>query len=252
MSTSPTTIKPVFSTAEEEPLLSKPVSKLAILSLVLGVVGLLTPITGALTPIAIAATLLGLVSSFQLSRPNSISSGGWIANSGLFLGLLSLSWFGIANKTSRDQMAEHGSKFAIHFLENLAAGNIYVAAELQQPLQSRQLAGLDLAAYYESLPEIVEQSENSSPDPKMLAKMRITDLRKHQVTKYAQQFPKAKWIYTKLDRVSYNAYNMQTIVVVLSNSEDQQRQIAVTLERQFFEEEGKAKANWYVKQMKLL
>jgi hypothetical protein len=248
------TIKPAFSSVEEEPVLSKPVSKLAIASVILGLFGMLTPFTGALVAIPMVAAVLGLVGSVLLSLKNSTHSGLAMANAGLFLGLLSYSWTYISTATEHKQLEQSGGEFAGHFLETLADGDVYSAAELQQPFPSRQLAGIDLKAYYESFkgsPESV-MAEGAAPDPKMLAKSRLDQLRNHPVTKYVSRFPNAKWPLSHLQDVDHNPGNTQFVKVVVLNSEDQSNGVLITLQRMVTEFEGDQRATWCVRDMKLL
>jgi hypothetical protein len=255
MSTSSASIKPVFSTAEEEPLLNKPVSKLAILSMILGMVGVLSPITGALLPVPLAAAVLGLVGSYQLSRQSCTQSGAWMANVGLFMGLLCFSWSGISTKADRDNLAKNGAEFASYFLKTLAEGKIYVAAELQQPFAGRQVAGLDLKSYYEAYDDSKDpqlEGDGGEPNDKLLAKKKVVDLRKHPVSTYVRGYPNANWVLYRIEEIAYKQQNTQSVVVILVNSEDSSGRIAVSLERQKLEESGRTVADWHVKDMRLL
>jgi hypothetical protein len=177
-----------------------------------------------------------------------------MANVGLFLGLLSVSWTYISTKEELKQFGQSGGEFAEHFLETLADGDVYSAAELQQPLNGRQLAGIDLKAYYESYKgkSDVPLTEAGAPDPKMLAKSVASDLKKHAVTKYVAQYPNAKWPFSHLHHVAYNPGNTQMVQVVVFNSEDRSQRLLVALQRIVSDEAGAKKAGWCVRDMKLL
>lgn len=257
MSTAQTTIRPAFSSeVEDEALLSKPISKIAIASFVLGLSGLLAPLSPVFLPVALVATLLGLGSSVMLARKSSNQSGGWLANAGLVLGLTCSVWSGLSSKLTRERTAEQAGQYAAHFVETLAKGEFYKAAELQIPPGARQLPGLDLKEYYESYQgstsDDVLKGANGSPDPRAIAKRRYVDLKEHLVTRYAAKYPQASWKLVQLVDDIYFRNNLRRINVILCNSEKPADKVEVVLERQEFQEKGKALADWYVKDLRMI
>lgn len=258
MSTAQPTIRPAFtSEVEDEELLSKPISKIAIASFVLGLVGLIAPLTPMFLPVAVVAALLGLGSSIMLASRNSTQSGSWLANAGLVLGLTCSIWSGLSSKLARENIAKQAGDYASHFVGLLVKGEFYKAAELQIAAGARQLPGLDLKEYYEAYQgsisdEVLKGGGGGPPDPRGIAKRRMVDLREHSVTQYVKRYPKASWDYVALVNDLYFRNNLRRINVILCNSEQPEDKIEVVLERQEFSEEGKVKADWYVKDLRMV
>ncbi len=258
MSTAQQSFTPVFSSEVDESQLSKPISKLAILAFVLGLLGLLAPLTNFFFPLAVGAAILGIAGSIILGSKSASQGGSFLANAGMFLGLASAIWSGLAAKNARDYTASHASDFAAYFLETLADGEFYKATELQLPAGGRQLPGLSLKDYYESYTgsisdDALKGASGGSPDPRAVAKRRMVDLRESEIAKYAAKYPNAKWNYEALmDEIHIRA-NLKRINVLMSNSEVPADKIEVVLERQEYQDDqGKLIAEWYVKDSKLV
>lgn len=254
MSTVTSSPRPVFSSEIEEPLLVKPVSKLAVLAFVMGLVSLFTPLTVALLPISIIAAVVGLAASIITS--SGAASGAWLANVGMFVGIVTSLWTGVSSRNQRLATEENAGNYANYFLELLADGEIYKATELQLPSGGRQLPGLDLKDYYESytgsVSDEVLQSRKGTPDPRAVAKRRMIDLREGELAKYVRKYPNAKWNFVKLQKDNYLRGNLRRMEVWVSNSEKPADKIAVVLERQEYSDEDKRIADWYVKEAKLV
>ena len=249
-------MRPVFSEQYQEETLSRPISKLAIVSLILGLLGLLSLLTGWFLPASLAAICFGVVASLLIARNQNELSGKWPAQLGIFLGTTAAIWSTMVSKQSHDRMAELSGQYASYYLELLAKGEIYKAAELELPVGARLLPGMDLKQYYHAYTGAVTndalQANESGPDPKAIAKRRLQDLIKNPVTKYVQQKPNATW---KLMGIANNRYleaNIRRISVLMADSQAPEEKIEVVLERQEFDDKGQWTADWTVKATRLL
>lgn len=256
MSTAQRSFTPVFSSEVDESQLSKPISKLAVAAFVLGLLGLLAPLTNFFFPVALGAAMLGIVGSIILASKSATQGGMLLANIGMFLGIASAIWSGLAAKHARDNTAAYASDFAAYYLETLADGEVYKATELHLPAGGRQLPGLSLKDYYEaysgSISDEVLKGATGSPDPRAVAKRRMVDLRESEVAKYLAKYPNATWKFVALKDEIYLRGNLKRITVHMSNSEVPTDLMEVVLERQEFEDDqGKSVAEWYVKDTKL-
>lgn len=244
-------IRPVFTSEVEEEVLSKPLSKIAMASLGLGIVSLVAPLASLFLPVAIVAALLGLIASISLASRNSTQTGAWMANVGLLLGLTCAIWSGISSKILRDRVAQQAADYSRNYLQLIANNELYKACELQLSVPNRQLPGLDLKEYYESYEGSISDETMhggvGSPPPQAIAKRRVVDLRANSLVRYLQSNSSAKWNLDALLRDFYIRSNFRTITVLLSNSEKPSDRIQVTLERQEYEDEGKLVADWNIK-----
>lgn len=258
MSTAQRSFTPVFSSEVDESQLNKPVSKLALAAFVLGLLGLLAPLTNLFFPFALGAAILGIAGSITLGSKSSSQGGTLLANVGMFLGIASAIWSGLAAKNARDNTAAHASDFAAYYLEILADGEVYKATELHLPAGGRQLPGLSLNDYYESYSgsisdDALKGATGGSPDPRAVAKRRMVDLRESEPAKYAAKYPNATWKFVALKDEIYLRGNLKRINVLMSNSEVPTDKIEVVLERQEYQDDkGKLIAEWYVKDTKLV
>lgn len=258
MSTASSANRPALSSEIEEPLLAKPISKLALLTLVLGIFCLLIPIAPGLLAVGIVTTVIGLVTSFLLARNGSQHTGGWAANLGLFLAISTATWGFFSSKQHRESTGELAGKFAANFLETLAKGHVYQAAELQLPTGNRLLPGLDAQQYYESYQgsvsdDMMNGRAGGSPDPRALAKRRLIDLRESTAAKYLQKYPNATWVYESILQEVFLRNNIKRVKVLMSNSESPNQKLTVLLERQeYVNNDGQAIADWFVKETNLI
>ena len=258
MSTAQRSFTPVFSSEVDDSQLSKPVSKLAVAAFVFGLLGLLAPLTNLFFPFALGAAMLGIAGSIILASKSASQGGMLLANVGMFLGIASAIWSGLAAKNARDNTAAYASDFAAYYLETLADGEAYKATELHLPAGARQLPGLSLKDYYEAYSgsisdEVLKGAAGAAPDPRAVAKRRMVDLRESEVAKYLAKYPNATWKFVALKDEIYLRGNLKRINVHTSNSEVPTDKIEVVLERQEFQDDqGKSIAEWYVKDTKLV
>jgi len=126
-----------------------PISRMAVASLVLGVLSLLSPLTIALVPICFVAAVLGAIAVFRIAR-DPVMAGALPAQIGLGLGVLSAMWAITATSREKEFLDTSAGQHAETFLDILAAGKKYEALELMRIEPQRQTTGTDLEEYYEN------------------------------------------------------------------------------------------------------
>jgi hypothetical protein len=255
MSTSSSNIKPIFSNESEEPLLAKPVSKLAMLALLLGIASLISLISPPLLPLAILACFIGLFVSVRAVLSKQEFSGAWMANVGLLLAVVSASWTYLANSSRNEFIGKHAAEYAKHYLETVSRGEIYKAAELQLPFTQRQLPGLDLADYYEAYKgpisdEVLfgDKTYNASAH----VKKRLNELRANPAHVHLLAQPGSKWDFVELRSIATTSNSQLLATVVMANSLQPDDRIAVTLSRQTTLEKGTQVNDWSIKELAVL
>jgi cytochrome c biogenesis protein CcdA len=145
-----TTDRPAFRNLDVENEFDRPpFSKLAIVSLMIGLVSLVSPISFYLLPISLIAIGLGALVLWQLSRDKGLG-GSYLAQAGLGLGIISTVWCLTASIGTAAYLHKEAARNAKLYLELLSQGEVYQALELHVPKQNRQIAGTDLASHYRS------------------------------------------------------------------------------------------------------
>ena len=124
-----------------------PLSTLAIIALVSGLVSLCVPFSFVLLPLSIVAIAISAAACWRLAGDSS-TRGMWMAQAGLGLGVLTSVWCLTATTGKALYLQREAVKNAKIYLDTLARGDIYQALELHQPKPSRQIAGTDLEAHY--------------------------------------------------------------------------------------------------------
>lgn len=143
-----TTDRPAFRNLDSENEFDRPpISKLAIASLMVGVVSLVSPIHFYLLPISLLAIGLAALVLWKLSRDKALG-GIYLAQAGLGLGFISSAWCLTASLGTAAYLHHEAARNAKIYLELLSKGDVYQALELHVPQQNRQIAGTDLASYY--------------------------------------------------------------------------------------------------------
>ncbi len=135
---------------------SAPVSRLAILALMLGIVSLSAVFSTSLLPLAMIAAAFSGVVVWRLSTDRS-ASGMWMAQLGLTLAILGAAWVITSTRTRNDYLYRAAAPHAQTFLNLLSAGNVYQAYELTKSEGTRQITGTDLQAYYENLTDYMAE-----------------------------------------------------------------------------------------------
>lgn len=124
-----------------------PISRLAVLALVIGIVSLLASLSVTLLPISLVAIALGCVAAIQVWRSEYLG-GLTLAQLAIGLGLLSTVWSVSAANGVNEYLYSNAADNAKIFLETLSAGKPYEAQELRRTEVDRQITGTDLEAFY--------------------------------------------------------------------------------------------------------
>ena len=136
-----------------------PVSTMAILSFVLGIISLLVLLSILFIPLCILAVILGTISIVRIAYDSEIG-GKRLAQIGLGLGIMSATWSITAQYGQSKYLVDHAGNYAAEFLYLLSAGKKYEALELKRMEPERQITGTNLEAYYQN----VQEEEKSKVD----------------------------------------------------------------------------------------
>lgn len=144
--------RPIFASEETEYLESTtgPLSKVAVISFVLGLLSCLTTLSINLVVIAILAVAMGIGAYWQVSRQPG-SRGQTLALLGISLGLGFAIW-SVANLYFRNShLYQISGQFSQHFLQLISKNELLPAYELMQPEPTRQVAGTSLEEHYKRI-----------------------------------------------------------------------------------------------------
>lgn len=248
---------PSLLSSDEEVTLARPISGLAVLTLIAGAVSLvLVPISVKLIPLSILAIVSGVVVSIRLSKPDA-PLGLWMANLGLGLGLVSGFWSAIAHKSKNDYYAAVASPFAVEYLDLISSGHLHHAMELRLPLSHRQLAGTDLKAYYgayEGELEVDARAVAMVGDPESLApanpirerKATFERFQSDPATAFAMRHSHGKWQSAGIESITTHG-PFATVKVIVQNSEEPNTKIVIEMMRgQDDSGDAKTTAEWRV------
>ncbi|RMF44717.1 MAG: hypothetical protein D6753_01895 [Planctomycetota bacterium] len=126
-----------------------PLSRMAVLTLVLGVISLVAILTSVMLPICVITIGLGAATLWHTMRDPAVRGTG-LAQAGLGLGVLSAAWSLSALHGEQKHLYEVAGQHAAEFLDVLASGQKYQALELMRKEPDRQITGTDLQQYYEN------------------------------------------------------------------------------------------------------
>ncbi|MBX3422519.1 MAG: hypothetical protein KF752_13275 [Pirellulaceae bacterium] len=251
--TNPTpTIQFSLGAFEEESLNTRPVSNVAVLSLMVGLCSLLVPLSGYLLPLSLLAIVLGGVLSYRLSRPDA-DAGVWMANVCLGLGLMSAVWVIVANRMHSDYLSATASRHAAEFLSLVAQGKNYEAMELRLPNAQRQPADMNLQDYYEAYEGVVVPEMamlglfgggEETRDPLRERKLSSLMFRQDPVITHIQHNPTANWRYQATKEIQYNK-EVTRIQVVMRSDQDASKPVVIELMRNLTQEHADI-AEWRV------
>lgn len=144
--------RPIFASEENQNLLParSPVSRMAIVSLILGLISTVVLLNSDLMVLPVLAVSIGLAAYWLTSRDDALS-GRTLALIGIAVAMASGVW-SVTNTRLRNVHFFHaGGQFAEHYLDTLARGKVLEAFELMEEETSRQVAGASLEDYYDSL-----------------------------------------------------------------------------------------------------
>ncbi len=139
--------RPAFQHVEHAPLDLPPVSRLAVVALVGGILSLLASLSTLWLPLAILACGLSAVVVWKLTRHDELG-GMWMAQLGLVLSTAAIAWSLTATSGRENYLYGEAANHAKVFLDVLSSGAKYEALELRRFENERQLTGTNLAAFY--------------------------------------------------------------------------------------------------------
>lgn len=176
-------LEPAFQTPDGENIVEQPpISKLAILSCLLGIVSLVALLAPPAAVVSVLAIVIGLLAAFLGSASSRMT------HIGIGLGALTAVWPTVSMNQKNQYVYQEAGKAAEHFLELLASGKKYEAIELSEMEMDRQITGTDLSKYYGSKEgEDRDRLEEFLHDPLNIAVM--------------ESGPDSEWKYTKGIRV---------------------------------------------------
>ncbi len=134
-----------------------PISRLALVGMILGILSLIAVLSPPLLPLAVLAVCANAIAVVRLIIDKS-KGGIRLGQIGLGLSVLATSIVVTALISRDSYLYSHAETHAKTFLNLLSSGKMYEAFELTRPEYDRQIAGTDLAQYY-------QQVENMTPPP---------------------------------------------------------------------------------------
>lgn len=214
-----------------------PLSILAVIAFVAGVLSLIAPFSFVLLPVSFVAIGLGALVSWQLTGNRHVAGIRW-ALSGLIFGVCTAVWCLTASLSTNNYLYQLAGSNAKVYLDLIGNGKIYEALELHVTKGQRQIAGTDLKAFYNSKDE--ESGEM------------IQDIINAPGTKEVERIgPKANWSLLRgVDVKTVNMESTQYIRVEMVNDLEPAVSARVTLSRRFFvTPDGQRTAWWSVEAM---
>ncbi len=212
--------RPAFHSLEPgfDDMRSAPVSRLAIIACVLGVVSLATAFSTSLLPLSMITAAFSAVVIWRLSTDQS-ASGMWLAQVGLTFAVLGAAWVIAATWTRNDYLYRAATPHAQTFLNLLSAGNSYQAYELTKSEGSRQISGTDLQAYYENLADYIAKDQ---------VKTFLEAASTREIMSHGEN---AKWEFVRGESVNGNV-QFRIKLVMANTAQPAKKKIAISLSRE--------------------
>ncbi len=212
-------------------------SKLAVISLLLGLLGLVALLAPSMMVVSGLALVLGVLAFvLQMLGPGSDQLGKNFAILGAGLGALATIWSYTALSKKNEYLFNQGAVHAERFMQVLAEGRVYEAMELTQMEPDRQITGTNLEKYYTSLEEEAgEPFREFSTGP--------------LATRILQSGPNAKWRCEAGTRVTRSGNATEVVLEMKNEADPDGEPIYVRLQRSLgvvLGEEGKNTALWHV------
>ncbi|GIW98286.1 MAG: hypothetical protein KatS3mg111_1619 [Pirellulaceae bacterium] len=175
-----------------------PLSRMAVFSLLVGVLASFSIFSSLLVPLCVIAAVFSAVTLWYIDR-NQAVRGRALAQTGLALSVLSATWSLTSLNGHHRYLYQVAAQHAEDFLTTLASGQKYVALELMRPEHDRKVTGTDLARYY----------QEAEPETREVAESFLRD----EVTKFVMaQGPDAQWKFVR--GISVREYGSRATVTV--------------------------------------
>lgn len=220
-----------------------PVSRLAIVTLLLGTFSLLSIISAQLVPVSVFAAILGVISVVMLLFNKSVCGIG-MAQIGLGLSVFSASWALSSTGTRDAHLYSEASKHAKTFLQLLSEGDTYRAFELKLAESERQIAGTNLDLYYKQLlsaPPVETNPPQGENPEKMPSAQSMKDgqtasafkefIGEASTAEVLSHGKLAQWSVDRPGGVTSNASNIHHVTVLMVDSVKPERKISIQLSR---------------------
>lgn len=232
--------RPIFASEENEYIVPvrPPISRLAILALVLGLISVLVVINIEMITLPVLAITFGLIAYWQVSRDESIR-GSSLALVGLGLGLAFATCAVTAQKLRDRYLFQAASQCAKHYLETLSGGKVLEAFELTHPEMERQVAGSSLEEHYKNVDGDTKAAlESYRQSPK------IVEINKRG--------PGGDWRLLRGESVVKTRNRDMTIVIrMIDATQSPVKEYSVSLERSLIQKSSAASsASWHVSLIK--
>lgn len=232
--------RPIFASEENEYIvpIRPPVSRLAILSLVLGLLSSMVLINIQMITIPVLAITFGLVAYWLICRDDSIS-GSTLALVGLGLGLAFATTAITAQKLRDRYLYQAAGQCAKYYLQTLGEGKVLEAFELTRPEGERQVAGVSLEDHYKNAEEQTRAAwEGYRTNTNVL--------------EVCKRGPKCDWKLLRGEVALPTRNRDMTIVVrMVDASQPKVKEYTVSLERTFIPQSNvPSSASWHVNSIK--
>ncbi len=141
--------------AEEMDLVRyRSVSRLALLSLLLGLLSIVTLLHPLLLIVPVATVIIAVLALRNIAASQDELMGRKLAIVGLMFGLFFAGFAPSRRIIDRQLAYADAQQFGEHWLQMIGEGRLYEAFELHLPPQERQPPGSDLQRYYGELPSV--------------------------------------------------------------------------------------------------
>lgn len=214
-----------------------PVSRLAIIALILGCFSVLTPLTNVFMLACALAISLGTIAWIKIAN-NPALSGILPAQIAVALGFGAALWAVTATSGRNHYMYVHAAEHAAVFLEHLSAEKRYEALELLVTEADRQITGTDLEAYYNGEEERKQNADGFLNDEPTLLVF--------------QEGKVAKWEFVRGIGVENTGPNDLVKIEMANTSRKDGLHVVITMQRRtgiLIVDEGEPTAHWNVFEM---
>ena len=221
--------------------LAPPISTLAIVAILLGIVSLSAALSVSAVPFAIVVAVLCAVLTWRLSWDSTVS-GLRLAQAGLCCAVLGATWGLTSTRVTEAYYYTQAAEHARVFLQTLSIGKKFVAFELMQPEPNRQVTGTDIEAHYNSLLSASLPTQMATPSPEDMpsgetmknshAKEELDEFLTTTSTKEIMSHGKdAQWEFVRGDGVIRMSSNVNRISVVMVDKSKPAKKYSVEMNR---------------------
>ncbi len=226
-----------FREANDNIELRPQTSYLALWAMVCGVISVLSVFSNLFLPASVAAIALGAIAMVRLSRSEGVRGIG-LAQIGAGAGAATLVWALVGIQMEHKYLYSEAGKQAADFLKLLSEGETYRAIELTKVEPERQVTGVNLELYYQSLreedAEIVEDFLSSPTTVRVIA-----------------SGPNARWELSNGINVAGSGKDRGITVEMVNRADAKSQPVIVELGRKvgILADDSVAIAHWHVSEL---